>query len=734
VTHSGSRLTLSRAFILVPAMLLATFLAVGPGVAQAGKPSKGGGGGGSTGGITFSSPVIVDPVHTYGEPDVKVDTDGTTYTSGPWGTGTQRSIWNRSIDGGRTFRAMHETPISSANESDTFISGPGGGDTDIAIDHTGKVYYSDLAALTDLKVATWDNAARKMTAATLNPVTNGQGANGYDRQWFGLWDPPSRPAGYTGPLPVNYLVYAEALAGCCEAGAYSLDGINYTGPTVEYSIGSDGPPVVDQQTGTLLEAISVTNDQGTADSSDDRDAAAVAILTRDPSQPTNDPALRHADVVMISDLPANTETGALFPVIGIDTARNAYVAWVTRGSNGQTASQQPDAWQIFYSYATAASGWKTWSAPVRLSSSPSNTNIMPWAVAGSAGRLAVVWYGTDDSTHDPSTADVHQQWNVYLAMVSNAASGSPQILQVKATPHTIHYGTICLEGLGCATVQGNRNNADFFYVTTDPRNGAVVIAFNDTSNELAQDDAPVPADGTVDHRGAPVVTLLRQNGGVGLFGTTVTGDPASGTSLKDGSGDALFDPIYGNASVPELDLRGLKVASSGANFDIRLDVSSLDNLAHGPSATGAQAVDYVVRWIGPAVDSSTGIRNPIYYAAVEVTSGGGVPTFFAGKAVSVELCSVSACFPHVTDYPAPPQGGDLVSGEIILQDGKPDAFILHVPKALVGDPAVGSLMESLSAFTFARNKSAGIPITNTEAQAGTLPIEVDGVCCVTAKL
>src|SRR5919197_474811 len=125
---------------------------------------------------------------------------------------------------------------------------------------------------------------------------------------------------------------------------------------------------------------------------------------------------------------------------------------------------------------------------------------------------------------------------------------------------------------------------------------------------------------------------MGQNGGVRMFGTTLTGDPTFGTSLKDGSGDALFDPIYGDNSVPELDLRGLTVTNSGDELQFKVDVSSLDNLANGPDATGAGAVDYVVRWIGPAVDSSTGLRNPIYYAAVEVASGGGVPTFFAGAA------------------------------------------------------------------------------------------------------
>jgi hypothetical protein len=716
--------------VLVPALtavaVVGALLAL-PATATAAKPGGGKGGGGSTGTIGFGSAVVVNPVETYGEPDIKIAGDGTTYVSGPWGTGTQRSIWDRSADGGRTFRRMHATPISSANESDTFIPGPGGGDTEIAIARDGDVYYSDLAALVTLKTALWDNANRTMQTGLIdNPL---QDLNGYDRQWFALWDPASRPAGYTGPLPVNYLTSAEAIGatdcdppalGSCAGSYYSTDGVNYSDRTVIWPLSNDGPLVIDQQTGTVIEAISVdsTNDVG------------VAILTRDPLSPS-DPALKQADVVKIADLPADTGTDALFPVIGFDTARNAYVAWVTRGENNQSSASDPGAWQIFYSYSTAASGWKTWSAPVKLSSSPSNTNVMPWAVAGSAGRLAVVWYGTNDKDHDPSTEDAHQQWNVYLAMVANAASPSPQVQQVQVTRHPSHYGTICLEGTGCIAVQGNRNNADFFYDTIDPRDGAVAIVFDDTSNELIQADLVPPIDGTADHRGAPVVTIMRQNAGVGLFGTSVSGDPTFGSSLKDPGGDALFDPVYGNASVPGLDLRGASVSSSGDNFVIQIDVASLRDFGQAVSATGAGAVDYVARWTGPAViDPTDGIRNPIYYAAAEST--GGAPTFFAGKVVTIDLCSVSGCFPHITDYPAPPNGGTAVQGQVVQGTrGKPDSLVITVPKSLVGG---GSLLESFSVFTFARDKTAGEPITNTEGEAGILPIEVDGVCCVDVKL
>jgi hypothetical protein len=257
---------------------------------------------------------------------------------------------------------------------------------------------------------------------------------------------------------------------------------------------------------------------------------------------------------------------------------------------------------------------------------------------------------------------------VYLDVITNAASATPTIRQVKATPHPMHYGTICLAGTGCIASQGNRNLADFFEVGIDPKTGGIVIAYDDTSNELVQHVAsgpgvPPPIDGTGDHRGAPVVTMLKQNGGPGLFGTSVSGPKAAESSMADPTGDAHFDPIYNpTTNVPQLDLTGFDVHSEGGDIVFRLSAKDLHKLANAVSATGAGAVDYVLRWSGkPVPDATAGTKIPMYYAAVEVGSS-GTPSFFAGSVISYELCSVSGCFPHSTDYPAPPYGGTAVTG------------------------------------------------------------------------
>src|SRR2546421_4921371 len=107
-------------------------------------PGPIGASGASTNSITFETPSIVDPIHTNGEPDIAVDPQGRVFNSGPTGTGTQRSTWFGSVDGGRTFRVISPGPPPDAIVG--IEDPPGGGDTDIAFDHTGKQYFSDLYA------------------------------------------------------------------------------------------------------------------------------------------------------------------------------------------------------------------------------------------------------------------------------------------------------------------------------------------------------------------------------------------------------------------------------------------------------------------------------------------------------------------------------------------------------------------------------------------------------------
>src|SRR5437899_12745006 len=106
----------------------------------------------SSSGIGLQVPSVVDPIHTNGEPDIAIDVQGRVFVSGPTGTGTQRSTWFGSVDGGQTFRVMaQKTPPNPV--IGIAAPAPGGGDTDINFDRSGKQYFTDLYALTCLRVA-----------------------------------------------------------------------------------------------------------------------------------------------------------------------------------------------------------------------------------------------------------------------------------------------------------------------------------------------------------------------------------------------------------------------------------------------------------------------------------------------------------------------------------------------------------------------------------------------------
>src|SRR2546425_4985936 len=102
--------------------------------------------------IAFETPTIVDPIHTNGEPDIAIDPQGRVFNSGPTGSGTQRSTWFGSVDGGHTFRPMAQK-IPPDPVITTPAPAPGGGDTDINFDRSGKQYFTDLYALACLRVA-----------------------------------------------------------------------------------------------------------------------------------------------------------------------------------------------------------------------------------------------------------------------------------------------------------------------------------------------------------------------------------------------------------------------------------------------------------------------------------------------------------------------------------------------------------------------------------------------------
>jgi hypothetical protein len=642
---------------------------------------------------SFGVPRVVDPIHVYGEPDIAVNPrTGAIHASGPQGTGTQRSIWNVSVDNGDSYRVLANVPSNeypTAGVPTKSAIAPGGGDTEIVFDRAGKAYFTDLAALACFaSVTTPDDGA---TTPTANPHACPSEAATDDRQWMGVFDPaPSDQtvSAYTGTKPLVYMSWN----GGSHKVASSTDGLDFSHLAGSAPGSLSAYPVVDQHTGDFLVPVSGSG----------HTRLAVGVPT-----PTGDLVFRFVE------MPAGTVRGTLFPILTQDSARNLYMVYIRDSAPGQ--------YQAFYTWSPPGddNAWNHWSAPVQISSPPANVDVFPWAKAGGPGILDVAWYGTDQTmaqlgTSGPS-ARKNQTWNLFFNQVTDANSPTPVSHQVIAGPHPIHYNDICLQGTGCITGQGNRNMADFFKVTIGP-DGRARIVYDDTSNGLVQG----VQDTAADHQGAALVTVVTQNSGLNsLTGEPLapmeTTDAVNGTS--DPAGDALFKPL-GGSNVPAADIKDLRLTVTGGNLVITATTAS-GLLADAAAAGGVPFAELVVRWQ---------LGNTLYHAGVEMSAAPAAPAavYWAGKTKSVDLCSVSGCKPNYLVYNMPPQpDATLETGGISTAGGK-TTYTITVPLADIGNPAPSALFEEVMGFATVSPVSYAKPQDNALDFADEVPLQIEG--------
>jgi hypothetical protein len=727
--------------------------------------------------IGFEVPRVADPLHMYGEPDILVNprADSNVYVSGPTGTGTQRSIWQGSVDGGHTFRNISrvvtdQTPGCTIAPVCGPLAAPGGGDTEITFDGNGKQFFADLYALACQHVATrTTNASGQETVA--ESAAGGCPVPGSDRQWMVVRDPsfPEGPPVGLSPLVAGahpaatvrpHVVYMESntVAQCSGnggAGWYQTqDGLTYSAAQVDGQsgfplvqdycpFGADGYPAIDQQTGTVFQA-----QPGTVSDADTTPAMKLNIGT---------PGLLAADLnkLCFLDAPAasttcpgkgtstmdrlvnvasdNTTThpvaedsseAANFTVASMDRGRNLWVTWVGR-------SNTPELRQVWTAVASASSNWRTFSAPIKVSSPPSMASIFPWVQAGGPGRADVVWYG-EDKAADPSSKS-GQAWNVFMSQVvfpvdeSNniTVTATPTVTQTKVTPHPMDYNDVCLQGTACIASVGNRNLADFFQLRIDGT-GAAMIVYNDLSNGLCQ-LCPGSVEGAA-HIGAPVVTIARQSSGPGLFSDqTVTGPSnAPVPGLATTPGRALF-PMFGGTPVPGLDVFDSHLGSAGDKVTVKMTVGGPVN---DPAATATAAgcptcqLQYVTRWQ---------MGNDIYYAMMTTGPQGG-QSYYAGKTVTIDDCSVSACDPHMMIYPdlGPTAHGETGTLEcptnVPATAAVPCVITINVLVGDIGNPTNSSLLEEVGAYGLKSSVPQSL-ITQAMERADTGATEIGGVCC-----
>ena len=265
------------------------------------------------------------------------------------------------------------------------------------------------------------------------------------------------------------------------------DGGNYTGY---------GKLYYDHRNGKLVEPVIYTNSDGVADG--------IGASVWKPGDLSVSPVMA-----------AKTTLFGHFPIVVFDNSDNLYLIWDTderrAGTTGQCEYQPgggnaPEVAPNHIKMAVSTDFGKTWGAPVDIQS-PSNGRVLwPWAVAGDAGRLSIVWYQTDKLVDpDCQAADTY----IYEARVDNATDPARRTVQVtNASQRPIHQNGICQGGTLCVANGKDRRLGDFFTNAIDPR-GCVMIASGDTTQLDPNTGGPL---------GVSLPIFMKQDDGTALVG------------------------------------------------------------------------------------------------------------------------------------------------------------------------------------------------------------------------
>lgn len=387
------------------------------------------------------TPVTAALVSNIAEPSIAIDRTvipNVMYASGPAGP----SPLYRSMDGGLTWTK----PIEGAGC---------GGDTDIAIDAVGRVYFSEMIGAAcglsvTLPVMVSEDRANTWTRVIeLDPTTTE--AIGHDRQWL-----DARGNGQSILIARN--------GGVVDVWTTTNAWATHLGPMVAVTTADITGPVVYAPDGTVYFPF--------------YDAGKVML-----AKSTNGGTTWTTKNV---GFVAGSTLG--FPALDVDAAGKVYVAWED-ASGGVDLGIVTAVFTSRIYYAASSDGGNTWTAPKLLSETPSQPSIFPWIAAGAAGKIDVAWYVEVTSPGfnlGPSLGSANTRWDVQMAQVTAADTAAPSVVRTTAY-RGFHTGSICTNGLAClnpaqfvggpnAPLPFDRRVLDFFELDVDSA-GNAFIAF-----------------------------------------------------------------------------------------------------------------------------------------------------------------------------------------------------------------------------------------------------------------
>lgn len=570
-------------------------------------------------GITFSTSVALKaPVAGRdGEPSIRTDYKGNSYTGGIRGVPAGVDLWYHDLNSASPrfdpflrVPAYRGQPDGTTEKTPADAGADGGGDIDLAVGFpplSGSEREVPFLAYSSLTLANISSGLTRDRGLTfeLNPTGNLTGGPpGDDRQWHEFYGANSA-----------YLLYRTVAPAIAQVQRSDDGGFTY-GPAASAGLlGQVGSIDIHQATGTVY-------------ASGSNGVVAVGV----PSVPGQAPT--SADYIIRQAASDPGGVSNLFFVVKVaDDGTPKGIVYVLY-SNGT---------HIFLKSSTDQGG--TWSAPVRVNppTGPyaTNTNLFPWMETGpTPGSVGIVWYGTTNPANDDNA-----QWKVYFAQSFNAHTETPsfRVAEVTEPEHFIHASNISTGGL---TGTANRNLIDYFQVSFDPL-GAAVVAYTDDHNDfdghtfvsrqLSGPDIkggtlPAPVEGAELARPAGTASVEVED----VFPPEQPG--VNGEQVTDYALDAQ-NALLTRARVPDtLDLVTVRYDTSGTGESLAIAatmrVSDLILQPAGTTWRAAFAVNAPHSVLSPYGDYSFGLSDDGDQFFVEATTNdAGAPAFSYGTTV-----------------------------------------------------------------------------------------------------
>ena len=569
----------------------------------------------TSGSVQFAPGTLVSAHYLCAEPQTVLErtlsgSSGTdpnlVYADCPLTSRTQTSLFNRSTDGGDSFRLLFDPTCAPRNRPT--CQNLGGGDSEEEVnlkdgtyllgDQEGATIQEGLASSTDHG----DTFPATRQWVITNPTT------ATDRQWL-AWVDPSIASVAGQPLDAFYSWHMPG------AGEYVV-GVTNTGMTVPQPVpqipfvGQSGQSQVDNSNGPGRGWIYLPF--GTFPPL----ANGIAVATAQAGQ-YQSPAAWQTTIV-------TTDTRAVFPWLGLDDAGNAYLVWIS--NSGATAGQ------LFLSASpisdprnNPSAGGRPgtyWTPQTQLNPSSIHSTAFPEVVGGADGHIAVAYMGsTDCAAGQSDNCATSSHWNTYVDVISDASQlwkGGTTSVSVGQVSHRVaHLGSICTSGTTCT---GDRSLLDMIDLGYD-QNGRVGVVYSDNNNALGN-----VSDTT---KNGAFIEFSKETAGPSLTGGTVNvAIPQNGRS--DPAGDATWPNTAAGQNLPSLDLLGASISNSADTLTATVKLADAttagmardlaaynQSVGTGPAAARLQ---YIVRF-----ETAT----DVYHLSMEYENGN--LRFYGGK-------------------------------------------------------------------------------------------------------